>query len=443
MSSIRARIQKLNWKVAAKIFILPFVACAVVGAESLTRYSNESVSQQDEGLDETLRSHFVQLDKGNTFSGVITGIDANSGDVTGVSGLKVYLVQKSKVIRESQTGSKGEFSISEIEAGTYSFCVAGKNGFLAYGVHLLDAKDDSSEEAESTDGAEAEKSLEIHTSWVAPTTVTAAVVPPEFNALRQIMSDLLPGSVGNAVGVGADKIRINVEKSIVAGGYKIALDENGTMKGRIAPIGTEKDKPIRLREMNVFLISDDEIYARTSVKENGSFEFKGIEPGVYGFAAAGKDGFAAISFQAVKADTEDKDASLDSEFIFTSAKRERLSNLLAIAICPPEDSDFLKRTIRELSDRVDPVDPVDPTQVPDLPFDGAPLGDAGVPPFGGPGGFDTPAFPGGGGGGGFPPRPGFGRLLRLGALGGLIWAIIELADDDDNLNTPTPVSPVG
>ncbi len=433
MSATRDRIRQINWKLMAKILILPFIAGAVVGAESLNRSSDSHPRrQEDEGLDETFRSHFIQLDTDNTFSGVITGIDANSGKAIGVSGLKVYLVQKSNVIRQSMTNGKGQFSIAGIKSGTYSFCVAGKNGFLAYGVHLLDAKAEAPPTPTPADGAQVDRSLEIHTSWVAPTNVTAAVVPPEFKTLRQIMSDLLPGSVNSAVGVGSENVRINVEESIVAGGYKITLDENGTMKGRVAPIGTEKDKPIRLREMNAFLIVDDEVYARATVSEDGSFEFRDVEPGVYGFAAAGKDGFAAISFEAVEGDnSDDQDtASSDSEFIFTSAGKARLANFLAIAICPPEDSDFLKRTIRQLDDGIDLAD------TPEIP-----IGPDFVPPFGGPG-FDTPAFSGGGFGG--FGGPGFDRLVRWGALGGLILGIIELADDDDNnLVQPGPTSPSG
>jgi len=453
-------INPTRLRFAAKVLVLPLLACAVFGADTLARIGwtgeNPVYLQEDEGLSETLSSHYVRLDEGNVFGGVIRGIDQSTGETVGISELEVYLVQESKVIHKSITNVDGEFEIGQIEAGTYSFCVAGTNGFLAHGIHFIEPVPEG---ADPDDQANVEDSLEIQTSWPsAPAQITAAVVPPEFTALREIMADLLPGTVSGAVGAGGDGIQINVEKSVIAGGFKISLGENGSMKGRIAPIGNEKDKPIRINDMNAFLILDDEVYARASVDTDGNFEFQDIEPGVYGFAAAGKDGFAAISFQAVVPEDDSTEAKLesDSDVQLASTSVGRLAGILEVAICPPEDNIFLKDKIEELTGG--PQDPSDlPIDVPEVPVpnanapltpfqgdnfggfnglgDGAPIVDGG--------GFQGGGIQGGGvQGGGVPFNR--RRLVRLGILGGIIGGAVALSvDDGESPVTPEPVSPAG
>ena len=415
-----------------KIMVLPLVACAVVGADSLLR--SGGTTQEEDGLDETLSAHFVRLEEGNRFGGVITGIN-DADEKVGIGGLDVMLIQQSNKIHTAVTNPEGEFEIADIEPGTYSFCVAGQNGFLAHGVHFLPP---------TADGENTSKEFEFNTNWAPPNQITAAVVPPEFTALRQIMAQSLPGSVAN-FGVADDSIRINVEKSVVAGGFQVSLGENGSMKGRVAPVTSKFDEPIRITDMNVFLIDEDEIYSRATVETDGSFEFLDVEPGVYGFAAAGEDGFAAISFQAVVAAAEDTSAGMsdDSMFHLTSSESRNVranSFSLQIALCPPEDSPFLLEQIDELVNDL-PLD-VLPN---DLPVGQPPVGGF-APNTGVPIGTNSigGGFGGGGIGGGFGNPIGAGGLLNrplrwLGITGGIL-GIIALADDDSP-STTQPVSP--
>ncbi len=415
VSTFKRQLQTAPVKLLAKLLVLPLIACAVVGAESIHKSFQPTESQEDDSLNETFRSHYIRLEEGNKFGGTITGIDARSNIATGIGGLKVYLVKNSKVIQEELTNTKGQFEMSDVEPGTYSLCVAGQNGFLAYGVHMVEPAPDS----------DANDEVEIQTSWhvSSPLQVTAAVVPPEFKTLRRIMSNMLPSSVSGAVGIGSDDVRINVAKSIVAGGYKIYLTPEGTLKGRLAPIGTKKKQPIQMKSMNVFLIQDDEIYARASVKADGQFEIREVEAGVYGFAAAGKDGFAALSFEAV---LSEEIANKDGE-VLTSSNPLVDSSVLEVAICPSEDSDFLKDTVNDLVDDA--------------------LGPGAAPPIGGPGGFlpgglGGPGGPGGFGGPGFSPVN-TNRLLRFGLWAGVAWAIAEGAGGGSGGETrrPDPTSP--
>ena len=263
------------------------------------------------------------------------------------------------------------------------------------------------------------------------------MVPPQFKTLSQLIARNLPSTVANTIGIGSDNIRINVEKSLISGGYQAVL-QDGKLKGRIAPIGSKKGDPIRLNEMNVFLIQDDEIYSRATVAENGEFEFLDIEKGVYSFAAVGKDGFAAVSFQAVEkaeGNKEDKKAAaveknenkeiLTSKRVTRARTKNRFANNLVVAICPANDSVFIRRQIAEVSGDPSAIAdlPADLASLPDLPTTPVPT----APPFSGNpfvSSSSPPAFGGGGFGG--PPligrpglvRPGLG-LLGLGGLAGL------------------------
>ena len=429
MSVLRTRIPFLF-----KVMLLPLVACAVVGADNLVR--NGYFNQEDDGLRETLSAHYIQLESGNMFRGRITGIN-DFDETVGIAGLQVMLVQRSQKIHTVTTGTDGEFEVPNVSPGTYSFCVAGQNGFLAHGVHFLAAGEAEDISAEN---------FEFNTSWSAPTQITAAVLPPEFSALRQIMAQSLPGSTA-AFGLAEDSVRINVEKSVIAGGFQVALSDDGTMQGRIAPIASDFASPIRVADMNVFLIVDDEIYTRAVVEADGSFEFEDVEPGVYGFAAAGKDGFAAISFQAVEPSSDTLAATGGDTFQLTSAAKPAFAGILEVALCPPEDSPFL---LEQVNDLVNPVEELGPPPAQD-PLVGDFIPNASGPVTQGfaPGGsFGTPTTSFGGGGGGFGGG-GFGgggggiltRPLRWAGLAGAILGIVALADDDSTTTTPTPVSP--
>ncbi len=409
----------------------------------------ESGGKQEEvdALDRTLRAHYVRLDRDNRLSGLITAID-QSGKGIGVSGLDVSLVQKGNVIARATTEADGSFLTPPLAKGNYTFCVSGAEGFLAYGLHVVDPLPAQPGEvlplpgaeetpvvppSESVDGS---GSVSISgrlvlspVSWQEPAAqaspvenlrMTAAVIPPEFKALRRILSDYAPSGFSAPVGRIAES-RINVEKSLIVGGFDIALGEDGRLEGRIAQLTDEPDQPIRLQEMNAFLIRDDEIFSRVIVKEDGNFVFNDIDPGVYGFVAAGKDGFAAISFRAVIA----TDESNGPETKNASTAIAPTPKNLQVALCPPEDTDWLRDRVEELN-RDDAMAGADGMFGPDMPM-GAPFG----------------GMSGGYGGYGFGGPLG-GDLLSLAEAGLAGWAIYELVDGvDDAPVTPQPVSPTG
>lgn len=452
------------------IFLLPLVATAVVcadGIRTVTRASLASSSrsivetasatwqESGEGLDRTLRAHYIRLNDANRLTGEISAIQNDTGNTTGVSSIEVTLVQNSKVIARTMTNSDGTFLTDQILPGSYTLCVAGDDGFLAYGIQVIDngvapgeltpvpvpSVDDDN--ASSDIGNRKFSLVTFGNQDDANVKITAAVIPPEFSALNRIMADFVPRGVGLNMGASDGQSRINVEESVIAGGFQVTLQEDGKLVGRIAPLTSDEEEPIRLEEMNAFLLLDDEIYARTAIDDDGNFEFNDVTPDVYGFAAAGRDGFAALSFQAVEKPAGDLNSgdTVDNPYrnaAFGSEPSAAMvsSDTLQVAICPPGDIPYLRNRIELLNPEPQP-EPVsqeegefvstDPGMTPPGGFGGD---------FGG--GFGFPGGPGGGYGGDFGGIN-IGDLIGTG-LG--IWVLSEVLDDVDRDNvTPQPVSP--
>jgi hypothetical protein len=435
---------------------LPLLAVALTCSDSLralvidplptpSLLETAIAGRQDDGLEETLSAHYVQLDSQNRLVGKVTAIQRETGVTIPVPGLDVKLVRRSQEISRGRTDVAGNFVTGFVAPGAYTLCISGAEGFLAYGVQVIESDDVPFGELPMPDlGADTSRSIRSGGQFVVwqdaapldtPTEITAAVIPPTHNSLQEIMNGI-PAGTGLNLQPSAGT-QINVEKSVVAGGFKVNLQPDGTLAGRIAPLVSDADQPIRLREMNIYLIDNDQIIAQVLADDDGNFVFNNVRPGVYGFAAAGRDGFAALSFQAVQV-REDENAARQQPGVFRpvntgpgDAAAETARNgtdVLNVAICPPEDIPWLRREIDNLVNP--PAAGGAGGAAAGVPqgFGGAP-GDVGM---GGPGGFGGGY---GGYGGGFAGS-GFEGLIGLALTG---WVISELSSDATVI--PPPMSP--
>lgn len=437
------------------VLALPLVATAVFFADNLRALTFDPTpgkslvasaveAWQDDGLDETLGAHSVELNDENRLVGTVTAIQEGTGDTIPIAGLAVKLVRGSKQISSNTTDIDGNFKTNVIESGTYTLCISGREGFLAYGIQIIEPSAGASDESlPEPDGAAQTSSvgdaqLIVHrvSQDDKPQDIKAAVIPPTHKSLKEIMNGI-PGDVGMDGSVSSGGTQINIEESVVAGGFQVNLQADGTLVGRIAPLTSKKGEPIRLQEMNVYLMQNDKILSQIVAEEDGSYTFNNVKPGVYGFAAAGRDGFAALSFQAVQA-REELNSSNQNGDIFKNASETSTkdgSDSLNVAICPPEDIPFLRREINGLGDGglaggAPPLPPMDPMMA-----NGGPGGGFGP----GGGGFNT----GGGGGGSSTGFGNFGGLIEAG-LGA--WVLSELfSNRNDNaqiINPPVVLPPV-
>ena len=303
-------------------------------------------------LDESLESHYVQPDgQGNLF-GQFGRLSLVTNETVGVEGLRIFLVQNSKIVSTAETDEFGQFTLFDVPPGNYAICASGKTGFLAYGLHVTNpARGEGAGRTDFGQNILPGTSRQTPVSFVMnerrrprdTVQINAAVVPPEFRAIRRVMSGHLPSNVSSAMGQG-DDFELNVDNTLVADDFRVGLTPDNRLVGRMAPLTNRRDKPARLREMNAFLIQDDEIYARVPVNADGSFSFADVDPGVYAFAAAGEEGFAALSFQAVEAPELDSDmARLGGRdgFQFVSTMRPAAPSGLNVVLAPASETPFL------------------------------------------------------------------------------------------------------
>jgi hypothetical protein len=275
-------------------------------------------------------------------AGRISRLTPPDGERLGLDNLKIYIVRNSRVIKESVSDADGRFDLSDVPAGEYALCAVSDQGFLAFGIRVESGGvaqriDQAGFRWTSLSGSqESEQGLDVD----------AAVVPPAFTALNRITSRYLPSLSQEVQPETSDEELIEeIDERSVVNDISVQLDADGTLVGRMAPLTKRRDKASRLREMNAFLIQDDEIYARVSVAENGSFQFRNVEPGIYSFAAAGEEGFAAIGFKAVPM-TEDAETvqqvSGNQQFVSLRAKPAAvIAGSLTVPLCPATESSFV------------------------------------------------------------------------------------------------------
>lgn len=425
-----------NWAKNSLVAItLPLAGFAVLFADNLLALTGngnhspslieyQSKAWQDEVLDDKLGAEYLELDAQNRLVGTVTAIEEGTGVTIPVPGLQVKLVQRSSVVTQSLTDGNGNFVTASLIPGSYTLCISGNEGFLAYGIQVIDNDAEAGEEFEMPDlndaanatAADQNQLVQYRLRRQQPTDIKAAVIPPTHDALKEIINGI-PTDVGLGSGTFSGDTRINVEDSVIAGGFQVSLRDDQTLVGQINPLASQQDEPIRLQEMSIYLLQNDEIMAQVNADNDGNFTFSDVEPGVYGFAAAGRSGFAALSFQAVESGDAASSASRASEpFQNASTSTPKATDTLSVTLSSPEDIPFLRREINNLGNNgavaqnAMPMNNMFP---------------------GGMGGY-------GGGGGGSGGIGGFGGWFQLGIAA---WLLSELFNNENNNVTVPPIVP--
>lgn len=406
------------------LFADNLLALSDSGNHSLSLIESQAKTWQDEALNDKLGANYLELDAQNRLVGSVTAIEEGTGMTIPVPGLQVKLVQRSEVVTQSLTDGNGNFVTAPLKPGSYTLCMSGNEGFLAYGIQVIDNDADKGEafEMPNLQGAtnpiapEENQFVRYRLRTAQATDIKAAVIPPTHDALKEIINGI-PSDVGLGDGTLSGKTRINIEDSVIAGGFQVSLTEDQTLVGQINPLAWQQDEPIRLQEMSVYLLKNDQIMAQVNADSDGKFMFNDVAPGVYGFAAAGRSGFAALSFQAVAAETTPSSASLEVKtFKNASATNSQAAGALSVTLAPPEDIPFLRREINSLGNNQGVAQ------------NAMPMNNM-LP--GGMGGY--------GGGGGYGGIGGFGGWLQLGIAA---WVLTELFNNEnDNVPVPPVVPP--
>ena len=312
--------------------------------------------QEPEKIDDTLRTYWVSTDNEGNLSGRISAIDAELSGVSPLAQLEIVLLQNGQVKRKTDaTDENGQFTLQDVEPGNYSLVASGPNGFLAYSIHVLTpfAQSDPDQTGSlplppaTPQFVSFSKTNPLPVEGQEKFQVDAAAIPPTFLELERIVSGYLPSDVELALGQNVENGQ-PLDLLKISSGFKFALNADGSFSGRVLPPVGEEER-VELSDMNIFLLQDDIEMHRVDVEKNGDFKIEGVEPGVYAVVAAGKEGFAALSFELVSSDNALglSEGEQQEHYVSLTAPKPEPSFNISI-IVDPEDIKYCRNRIKEL-----------------------------------------------------------------------------------------------
>ena len=329
-------------------------------------------ANSEKHLEKQLRRHRIRLSSDATLWGRLSIIDPTSGKSIAIRDVQVYFVRNGRIAGDAKPNEDGEFRVSGLTQGSFSLIAAGADGFVAYGVDVVDPMEDG---ASVTDKAQL-----LQVAFQEPNSrlaVDGAAVPPtNFNALLQLISKYLPQNSAadwlggqsppisdpapaadpapapnkNLVRPGLEKDgtrRPNVASTVHR--HAVYLDSKGWLRGRVQRIHSRPGQHRRIHGTVVYLMQQDQQFGAPSpVDQWGNFTVERVTPGVYSLAALGSDGFAAFSFLAVST-MQEKDSSINprnpAQLVSNARQVDPNSFDLELALMDPQDFGALRQII--------------------------------------------------------------------------------------------------
>lgn len=382
-----------------------------------------------DGLGQRLRSHIVRLGEDNTIRGRIAVIESGTGSLASVSKVRIRFVRKGQVKATVTPTADGSFSVSDLKPGVYSMIAAGDEAFLAWSVNVQPKESDLAKMPEPLRvkylSQEAKSAVDVK---------AAAVPPANFVPLKTLLNGYLPSASsflyldGNDLPEGMNQdppIDARLGTSLMH--HQVRLDRDGKLRGRIRRLQPDSGRDLRIRQLNVFLLKNNQQVAQEEVAPNGTFSFDDLRPGVYSMVAAGRDGFLAFSIDVLNT----RQTNADENTVQTTSLRTNQATEFAIdvAAVPPEDLNAIN--VNQMTDNF-------PANA-----NAAPIVNAGPAPAAGPN--FAPAPVGGTmgpvGGASAAPATGGGLGAILTTVGAGIGAATIIDDDDGRRAQSSPSDP--
>jgi len=347
----------------------------------------------------SLFSHqWVRTDEQGAFRGSVVSLIGQ--DTLSVAGARVTMAQQGKSAMTVDTGVDGNFSFANVPAGVYSLIVEADNSFATFGVAVV-AND-----------------LGKHL----PNDIEVRVVRPRSLSLAEIIQrEMVPSPSETRTDlVLRDPI---AGKRVFASSHTVASSKDGTVQGQLSKIAVAPGS-INLSGMRAFLLKEGKTIESVPVSVDGNFTFNGVQPGCYGFLAAGRQGIAAMSFCVVNDNSVAKSVNANGSRFVSFVQDSSVSGLnVELA----DGADFMGMTPTTVVEEVIPGDEVIEVGQPMMAAGG------GFPAGGGGGVY------GGGGGGGLAGLG--GPIAGLIGAGLIAYGISESNNNDTNNNAPI-VSPI-
>lgn len=257
---------------------------------------------QADPLERQLRPYQVRLNAAGELEGRVNVVNPATGELGTAQEMTIAFLQQGRVVAQRSPGIEGRFQVP-LPPGVYSVVGSGPDGYIAYAMHVLPAEltVDNGEAGETQPVAFQEVLSELAIDTVA---VPVTDLPMVVNLAR---SNIPPELLGpNASGSGSTGQPITIDERSQFGqnpdvsltGHQVQVQEDGRLIGRMHRMD-QNGEPVRIRRLNVFLVRDNQVVAQAPVDELGRFEFFDVQDGIYSFIAAGMDGLAAFTMQAV------------------------------------------------------------------------------------------------------------------------------------------------
>jgi len=355
-------------------------------------------------------------------TGVLVGrvvLPSGRNQMTGVSNAMISLRGQNGEVVHAQANRMGEFVIENVDAGIYSMTAKADDAYACSVMHVLDAG--------KVDGASFPSRVEL-----AAANVDMAVLK---SALIRYVSPMQNQSFPVLPVAGFR----DLAQRVVNNQYSRVQRVDGGLTGTVLAAGTWKNELVPAGMMNVFIVRNKEVIARSLTDNQGLFRIENLPAGNYGIMAVGGAGVGFAGFELVeggfatnlpaKSPRLDGASNVgDQEHLvgLAGSLLQAPSSMLTMQVAP--SSEVIDFGIDDDDDGILLLDEGIVAPVP--PGFGDPFGPVGL---GGGGG----SFGGGGGGGGF----GGGGLGGLAGLAGIAGIIAATSDDDDNNNRPIVVPP--
>ncbi len=262
-------------------------------AETLSPPKGSMAVSNAGALNNLFSNQWVQTNGTGALKGTV--VTPSGEDTLSVSGSRVILSQRGRLVASTISNSDGEFYIGNVAPGFYSIVAEADNSFAAFGLAVLG----------SDSGAHLPSSLELR------------VIRPKGESIKRIFGvDLSPMMVSGTIsGAFRDPL---AAKRVYAKSHRILSSEDGKITGRLSKMGMESDL-VDMSQMKAMILKDGNEIGRTDVARDGAFTFNNIAPGCYGLVAAGNQGVAAVAFCVIKPDSVASKRSRDGKFFVATA----------------------------------------------------------------------------------------------------------------------------
>jgi len=392
----------------------------VAADSSLIEWSPSVVT--DRPLNDLFSRQWVRSDSSGRVSGSL--VQLTDTESLPVEGLPVALIRDGKVAYVATSDAEGNFFYNDVEPGLYSLVSRTNQSIAAFAVQILAAK--------------AAEHL--------PNNIEVRIIRSAGEKIKEIIrSQTVPTSLTRIDSSAAAPVDPIASNRRFANSSAVRLDAEGNLQGQLARSGLS-GVDSNLKGMSVYVLKDGTEVARSEVDVNGHFGISGLDAGVYGFIAAGSNGFVATSFQV-----------LDAKVAQTSADGKQLVGLFHKSCqqlnCEVVDScEIVTCEVAQVCETVVETPIVEICETVVEPACGEVIVEeqamcgqscgcgGGMGGFGGGGG-------GGFGGGGFGGGGGLGGsgILGIAALAGVAAAIASNDNDGGGFNVNNPpliVSPI-